>query len=1159
MPQPKRLLLKLRPQTSLAAIDPRANLRPLFDTGTSPSGFGVTGAAAAWYIADVPETGPTAWDAAYGQLTSDLGSAVLFAEPDLPQSYPDANESNAGGSPFAISQPNCDFQDQDHDQRPAGPGFAWHLRDEFSQLATARAAVNFDDTPARTRIAHIDTGYDPSHTARPARILHDLERNFVNDDGSPNSAADPNRRFLFDNSGHGTGTIGILAGQSVAQNGNQPLGGAPDADILPLRIANSVVLFFTSAFAQAVQYAVQQTCDVVSISMGGLPSGAWNDAVNAAYEAGVCIVAASGDCFGGLPTHHVVYPARYHRVVAACGVMENGAPYFGFPLNIIEGSFGPDSAMTAALAAYTPNTPWAKFGCRDVIDMNGAGTSSSTPQIAAAVALWYEKYKTRLPRDWRRVEAVRDALFRSARNTDPTHFGKGILQANAALGLAPRLNLPQTPPDDDSFAFFRVVTGLGLADPPSSERMMNIELSQRYLMNPGMRDAVPDPAADVPKDSLKRFLDALIADPGASQVLRRAVVARYPALFGSNVSGVSLPDITPTRAIPRPRPNSTASDPPYRRIRTYAVDPSFSTSLGTSAINQGLLKVRWEPLEKGPAGEYVEVIDRDVDGTVYEPCNLDDPRLLGQDGFEPAEGNPQFHQQMVYAVAMVTIDRFETAMGRRVLWRHRINPDNKSDDSQYVQRLRIHPHAFRQENAFYDPVEVALRLGYFKAGATDPGDHVPGSSVFTCLSHDIVAHETTHAILDGMHHRFTEPTNVDVLAFHEAFADIVALMQHFTMHEIVEDQISRSRGDLESETIMGSLAVQFGHATGGRGALREAIGSFDKNNVWHRQKPDPADYARVTEPHARGALLVAAVFDAFLLIYKRRTADLYRIYTGGTGVLKPGAIHPDLVRRLGSEATKSASHTARMCIRALDYIPPVDITFGEYLRGIITADSDLVPDDPFGYRVAFVEAFRRRGIYPTDLDTLSVDTLRWQGVDVADPTNRFRGIVRRLKVFANDSLYIDDRKALFQRTRTERAVLHRLLEDTLKTDAVIARSLGIIPAFPFEVLELRRAERTGPDGRPHPQVIVAIAQERQIRVPGSDSTFTFYGGSTVIVDLKKSELKYAIYKRVDHPEREQATAAFLQQGLKDPVTAILLDQTRMDRFAALHSIAAGEY
>ena len=49
----------------------------------------------------------------------------------------------------------------------------------------------------------------------------------------------------------------------------------------------------------------------------------------------------------------------------------------------------------------------------------------------------------------------------------------------------------------------------------------------------------------------------------------------------------------------------------------------------------------------------------------------------------------------------------------------------------------------------------------------DPGDHVPGSTVYACLAHDIVAHETTHAILDGMHRRFNTTTTsiVDLMMF----------------------------------------------------------------------------------------------------------------------------------------------------------------------------------------------------------------------------------------------------------------------------------------------------------------------------------------------------------------------------------------------------------
>ena len=132
------------------------------------------------------------------------------------------------------------------------------------------------------------------------------------------------------------------------------------------------------------------------------------------------------------------------------------------------------------------------------------------------------------------------------------------------------------------------------------------------------------------------------------------------------------------------------------------------------------------------------------------------------------------------------------------------------------------------------------------------------------------------------------------------------------------------------------------------------------------------------EPHARGAILVAAVFDAFLKIYENRTADLVRLATSGGGVLDAGAIHPDLVGRLAEEASRSAQHVLTMCIRALDYCPQIDITFGEILRAIITADHDAVRDDDLRYRVAFVEAFRRRGIYPRDLRTLSQDSLLWR-------------------------------------------------------------------------------------------------------------------------------------------------------------------------------------
>jgi len=424
----------------------------------------------------------------------------------------------------------------------------------------------------------------------------------------------------------------------------------------------------------------------------------------------------------------------------------------------------------------------------------------------------------------------------------------------------------------------------------------------------------------------------------------------------------------------------TRHEPPAsRRLRIFAFDPSLAQRLETAGINEITVDVQWEDsLEAGPVGEYIEVVDADpASGVCYRPIILNDPYLLAQDGVAPSESNPQFHQQMVYAVAMTTIRHFERALGRVALWADREVSTAGRPTSQFVRRLRIYPHAIRDRNAYYSPSKKALLFGYFPVTAKDR-HNTPGTVVFTCLSHDIIAHETTHALLDGVHPRFSEPSNPDVHAFHEAFADIVALFQHFSYPAVLESQIRRTRGNLSTESLLGQLAQQFGRATGRGAALRDFLGERNKTTgVWELRAPNPKALESTHGPHARGAILVAAVFRAFLLIYRARSEDLFRIASQGTGTLPVGEIHPDLTRRLALEAAGAAERVLQMCIRAIDYCPPVNITFGDFLRGVVTADLEFSPADKTGYRIGFIESFREWGIYPRGISSMGLDTLAW--------------------------------------------------------------------------------------------------------------------------------------------------------------------------------------
>ncbi len=531
-------------------------------------------------------------------------------------------------------------------------------------------------------------------------------------------------------------------------------------------------------------------------------------------------------------------------------------------------------------------------------------------------------------------------------------------------------------------------------------------------------------------------------------------------------------------------------EPDRRPLQIFAFDPMIARLSGQETTT---IAVPYEPLRPGPSGELIQVIDYDgAAGCYYEPVNLDDPRVLLQDGLPPSERDPRFHQQMVYAVISALLENFERALGRRFRWRG-------------DRRLRAFPHAFRDRNALFDPdMDGTLKFGYFKADEKNPGRNLPGQTVFTCLSHDIVVHEATHALVHRLRERYKEPTNLDVYAFHEGFADAVALFQHFTLPDIVDRYIQQNRTDLTARSPLVDLAQQFGEGSGMGRALRSALGDA----------PDPALIARTFEPHRRGSILVAAIFDGFFTAYQTGIADLLRIATAGSGVLPEGALHPDLVRRVAAEARRAAQRILTMCIRSFQYLPPVDVTFSDFLRSIVTADRDLYPLDEDGLRAALIEGFRRRGIYPSMVSSLADEALSWPDAEDRGLPPIDRDVINALVL---------DTAVGFRERRGEEHSLKPSFEPSwaaakLHRYALVnAARLGLAGPGRTKVDGFHAAFRQGASGQLRVDVVIRYVQsvppETQDRFGPMLGGIPLRGGATVVADAT-GRVRHVITKPV---------------------------------------------
>jgi hypothetical protein len=509
-----------------------------------------------------------------------------------------------------------------------------------------------------------------------------------------------------------------------------------------------------------------------------------------------------------------------------------------------------------------------------------------------------------------------------------------------------------------------------------------------------------------------------------------------------------------------PRHEQPFAPPRSFEVSVVAVDPSITID---DKVLRAKVKIPATRLEPGPRGSRFHVVDYDASAgsLVNPPVDLapgpEHPGWVVKDRIAECSdaelSGPECRAQNVYAIAARTLASFEYALGRPVPW------------AFGSHHLYLVPAAFAEANAYYADTDQALCFGYLGApGASD--------TVYAGLAYDIVAHETTHAILDGLRNRFDAPGLPDQSAFHEGFADVVALLSVFSIQEVVAamlvggagDEISRDR--VSDRALVSSplfeLAKQLGdalHANRGNG-LRNSV-TLPPTVAW--KEPGNLEWE---EPHHRGEILVAAVTQTLASMWQQRLADLVRYET--------------LSRtRAAEEGARAARHLLEMAIRAIDYCPPVLFEFRDFLDAILVSDSEVAPEDEFHYRDHLQAAFGQFGI-------------------AARPEPPLR--------------FAEGKGPSYQNFHY--AVLRADPDEAARFIWENAKALGVDSRFYIHVEDVRPAVRVGPDGFVVSETVVDYVQElvgspsdlRTVAGPGfagnvPDSTrVKLLGGGTLIFD-----------------------------------------------------------
>jgi hypothetical protein len=391
-------------------------------------------------------------------------------------------------------------------------------------------------------------------------------------------------------------------------------------------------------------------------------------------------------------------------------------------------------------------------------------------------------------------------------------------------------------------------------------------------------------------------------------------------------------------------------------------DPDVTTFKGLHPTEDVVIQSEGFFLD-GPIAKRVAVLDFDpTTGALVPGATFLPPNGAGRGSYRlpnPTDvSRADVVQVSVFGTVFKVLAMFEQrdTLGRPMTW------------AFDAPQLLVVPRAGEWANAFYERESHSLQLFFFPTAS--------GGTFQTAQSQDIVAHETTHAILDGIAPDLYHATSPQSLALHEAVADLGALLSSLRSRELVAAVLDACNGSIGTDSALTGLAEGFAHGLGRQTSmLRDLLNPKTLDQVG-------------TEPHALSEVLSGALYRVLVKLHDELRAAYAQGQPQAAEVIEQEEVdhlerhNPAAADRIreGLPARRAAAEALwvaterfkRTILRGLDYLPPGEISFADYARAILASDQASHPQSS-NQREWLRDEFVRRKIVASAKD-LHVDT-----------------------------------------------------------------------------------------------------------------------------------------------------------------------------------------